>query len=144
MIKYRDENFYRALDGTPFGSKEDCLAYEMDAGGIGDKVRAGMLAKTNEYNLKECMDAFASGIEEYDVEIYRPKDAAEIKMINEYLDFYNINFSDSDKRHIDDSYIGKYVIMKFDVGRNGAYVQTPEMIYKIFMDTLEEMIEKGE
>lgn len=140
MIKYEDESFYRALDGTQFDTEEECKAYEMAAGGIGDKVRKHMLAKTNEYDMKQAMDAYTSGMEEYEVEIYKPTSAEEIEMINKYLDFYNVNFPFRDKLHINDSYIGKYVIMKFDVGRRGAFAKTPEMIHRDFMDALEKMI----
>ena len=142
MIKYNDEDFFRALDGTQFATQEECKAYELDAGGIGDKVRTGMLAKTNEYDMKECMGAYTTGLEEYEVEIYKPKNLEEIEMINNYLDFYNVNIPFRDKLHIDESCIGKYVIMRFDVGRNGAFAQTPEMIHKNFMDAIEKMVKR--
>jgi len=144
MIKYEDENFYRAIDGKPFNTEEECKAYEMDAGGIGDKVREHMLAKTNELEMKECMAAYTSGIEEYEVEIYKPETTEEINMINDYLDFYNVNLSFKDKLHISDSFIGKYIIVKFDVGRRGAFAQTPEVIHTLFMNALEELISKGD
>lgn len=119
--------FFEAWDGEIFSDEKQCYEYENNARGvIGKKVQRFRVVQTNEETL---FYPFGVGGDEYLVEVFRPTCEKDIEDLNYYFAMF-----DKDLALIDNSYIGKDVIVNYNYDKDWLRFRTLDEYIKEFTD----------
>ncbi len=125
------EVYFEAYDGERFSSAEACKEYENNAKGvIGKKVWEVLVKRANAYALYEPLTWCS---EDDPVEIYLPQTMRDIDNLNMYTNMYY-----KDCKVIDESYIGKHVVVEFNYDKDWCNIRSFDEI----IDRLKEHFEK--
>ena len=137
FTRVEKEVYYEAWDGERFSEPQYCEEYENNARGvIGKKVQTIKVKDTNAYHLYE---PIGWGPEDDAVEIFLPQNAKDIENLNMYTNMFY-----KDCRLIDDSYIGKHVVIEFNYERDWCKAQTFEELLDNIKAHFDKLIEKEE